>query len=609
MAPGRPPARSISRDVGGPAGVRDAPRLQEAAEEAEGTAGLLRELRVRGVGVIDDIAVTFGSGLTALTGETGAGKTLLVEALHLVLGGRASAGLVRAGEAEALVEARFEWDGTEQDAGCPGGGDGDAGGEIVLARSAGSGGRSKAWIDGRMVPIARLAEVGRELVDIYGQGDHQSLLAPAAQRRALDEHAGADPLPLQEARRQLKEIERLLEKAGGDADHRRREVDLLRYQLEEIEAASLHDPDEEEGLVAEEERLADMVALRLAAAEALGCLDGWSSNEGADAAPAATEMVGKAMAALGGRKVLEGWEQRLRSTMAELVDVASDLHKVLDTWQEDPSRLDEIQARRRLLGNLRRKYGPTLAEVMDFAERAGRDLAELEGLSERTSHLERRRSEVGRQLLAAAADLGKARRSGAPVLAAALSRRLADLAMADARIEVTVAGRGDEEDDRLAAGDDVEILLGANPGEPPQPLSRVASGGELARTMLALRLVAAGGPPTAIFDEVDAGVGGAAALALGRALAEASRRRQVIVVTHLPQVAACADHQVKLEKLVVEGRTTATATELDRAERVVELSRMLSGSPDSRTARAHAEELLATARGTGRSTTGRGAGG
>jgi len=593
------------------------------SDEAEGTTGLLKELRVRGVGVIEDVTVTFGPGLTALTGETGAGKTLLVEALHLVLGGRAVPGLVRADASEALVEARFEGcgdpfgqlEGADKGARVAGDGPGEVAhgssvhtasegsGEIVLTRSVSSRGRGKAWINGRMVPLARLAEVGGELVDIYGQRDHQSLLAPAAQRRALDEHAGADPAPLEAARRQLREIERELEKVGGDEEHRSREVELLRHEIAEIDSAHLGDPDEEEQLIAEEEQLADMAALRQAAADALSCLDRSLTTVTADPEPAAVDLLGKAAAALGGRSMFEIWERRLRSAMAELGDVASDLREVVDTWQEDPARLEEVQERRRLLAGLRRKYGPTLVDVKTSADRARQQLEELEGLAQRCSDLERRRKEVHRQLMAAACELGSARRAGAPVLAAALTRRLAELAMGGARLDVTVAGNGEDPDDKAAAGDDVEILLGANPGEPMQPLARVASGGELARTMLALRLVAGGGPPTVIFDEVDAGVGGSAALALGRALAAASSHRQVLVVTHLPQVAACADRQVRLDKRVEGGRTVATAVELDPAGRVVELSRMLSGSPDSATARAHAEELLVTARGVEPSTT------
>lgn len=538
---------------------------------------MLSELRVRDLGVVEDLTLHLGPGMTALSGETGAGKTLLVEALQLVLGGRAAPGLVRSGAAEAVVEARFLLPGVVEGAEVE-----EERVEVVLARSVPAAGRSRAWIDGRMVPVTALAEAGRELVDIHGQHDHQSLLAPAAQRRALDEFAGCDLGPRQAARQELEEIDRRRSALGGDEQQRAREADILRHQVAEIASAELDDVDEEEQLAAEEERLADLSAHRAAAASALAELGGESAE------PAALDLLGQAAAALAGRPAFNEWSERLRAALAELGDVASDLRAVVETWEDDPARLAEVQARRQLLADLRRKYGPTLAEVSAFGRGARDRLAELEGAAAEAEELQGRRAEALARLQAAEEALGWARRQAAPELAAAVEARLRTLAMAGARFEVAVEEEG--------AGDGVRFGLGANPGEPVQPLSRVASGGELARAMLALRLVAMGGPATMVFDEVDAGVGGTAAVALARSLRQVAEERQVLVVTHLAQVAAFADHQVSVEKTARGDRTVTVAAERTGSERVVELSRMLSGRPDSATARAHAEELLSSAR-------------
>lgn len=561
---------------------------------------MLTELRVRDLGVIADLTLRFQPGMTVLTGETGAGKTLLVQALQLVLGGRASSSVVRAGAEEALVEARFVVERHPAGAGPATGtswslGMGD---EVVLARAVPASGRSRAWIDGRMAPVAALAEVGATLVDIHGQHDHQSLLAAAAQRAALDEFAGCDLAPLAEARRTVRELDRRLADLGGDERDRARQVDLLRYQVQEIDTAAVDGPDEEKRLAEEAERLSDAAALRQAAAEAVAALDPDGEPGGGPdgASSGAATLLGRAIALLGGRGAFDAWDRRLRGLVAEVSDVAAELRVAAETWEDDPERLEEVQQRRRLLGELRRKYGATLDDVLTFAEDARRALDDLEHQEELAAALEAQRKDADAALARAAAELRSARAAAAPVLARAATARLRTLAMPDATVDVSVGSTG--------AGDSVQFLLGANPGEPLQPLARVASGGELARTMLALRLVVEGGAPTMLFDEVDAGVGGGAALALAKALREVASTRQVLVVTHLPQVAAFADHQVAVRKDVgPDGRTETSAETLDAGARVVELSRMLSGHPDSPTARAHAEELLLAGAGADTSTT------
>ena len=512
---------------------------------------MLVELHARDLGVIADLTLAFGPGMTAVTGETGAGKTLVVEAIQLLVGERAEALLVRAGADEARVEGRFEVDGEE----------------VVVARVVPRTGRSRAYLDGRLASAAELAELGRRLVDLHGQHAHQSLLSAKAQREALDRFGPVHLTALRAATARLGRVEADLAALGGDERARAREADLLRYQLAELDAAAVDGPDEEERLEAEDDLLADAEAHREAAEAAL--------------------------AALAGRRPLAELEARMRALAAELGELAADLRHAAEAVVVDPERLEEVRRRRRLLSDLRRKYGERLSDVLDYQMQARTQLAALEQHGERAQALEAERAEVVAEVAEAAAGVAAARRAAAPRLAAAVAERLSTLAMAGARVEIAVDGPG--------PADEVTFLLAANAGSPPLPLAKVASGGELARTTLALRLAL--GPAgdaaaaTVVFDEVDAGIGGQAALAVGRALAEvaAAGDRQVLVVTHLPQVAAFADAQVAVSKEERDGVTVAAARSLSAEERVVELSRMLSGQPSSATARDHAEELLATA--------------
>jgi DNA repair protein RecN (Recombination protein N) len=528
---------------------------------------MLLEVHVRDLGVIDDLVLVLGPGMTALTGETGAGKTLVVEAIELLVGARADPVLVRPGTEEARVEGRFV-DGPTAEAGA----------EMVLARAVPRTGRSRAYVDGHLATVAELAEHGRGLVDLHGQHAHQSLLAPRVQREALDRFAAVDLGPLAGARARRAEVDSALAGIGGDSRARAREIDLLRYQVAELDAAGLDDPDEDERLEAMEELLAGAESHREAGAAAYDAL----VAEGG-----AGDGVGRAVAACAGHRPLAEVERRLRAVAAEVAEAAADLRGAGEAIPIDPDRLEEVRTRRRLLGELRRKYGERLSDVLAYASEARSRLSELEGHDQRVAALEAERAQTDAALRSTAAAVGRARRAAAPSLAAAVEGNLRSLALPRARFEVAV---GDDD-----PGDEVTFLLGANPGEAALPLAKVASGGELARTCLAARLVLTEAPPTRVFDEVDAGVGGEAALAVGRALAELAARHQVLVVTHLPQVAAFADHQVAVTKEERGGRTVARAGALDGRERVVELSRMLSGQPTSSTAHGHAEELLATA--------------
>ena len=522
---------------------------------------MLAELAVRDLGVIRDLQLVLGPGMTAVTGETGAGKTLIVEAIELLVGGRADGTMVRHGAAEATVEGRFLVD---ED-------------EVVLRRVVPSQGRSRAYVDGRLATASELSEWGRRLVDLHGQHDHQSLLSTAVQRGALDRFGGVDLEPLALARKALAEIDAELAELGGDPRERARELDLLRFQVDELDAAGLGDPDEDGALELEEDRLGDAVAHTEALAAALQAVD---IDDGAGAGLA------RAVAALDDRRPFAAEAARLRSLAAELTDIAADLRAAGDQVEQDPERLDVVRERRRLLHELQRKYGEDLGEVMAYRDDVRARVDALADRDRLAAELDERRAAALAAIAEAEHEVGAARRAAAPDLAAATQGHLVELAMAKAVVEVSV---GDD------PGDDVTFLLAANAGSPPLPLSRVASGGELARAMLALRLVLSEAPPTLVFDEVDAGIGGTAATAVGRSLAALGADHQVLVVTHLPQVAAFADAQVGIAKAEADGTVTTTAVALAGEARSVELARMLSGSPDSSTARRHAEELLADA--------------
>lgn len=522
---------------------------------------MLSELLVRDLGVIDELSLVLGHGMTAVTGETGAGKTLIVGAIDLLTGGRADASLVRPGADEAEIQGRFVL--------------GDD--EIVVRRVIPRDGRSRVYLNGHLSTVSALTDVGVDLIDLHGQHAHQSLLKTPVQRGALDQYGGIDTAPLASLLDELRACEAALTELGGDERARAREIDLLRFQVEEIEAAGIIDPDEDRRLDDEESLLADAAAHREAADATVALLD---------ADGAAVESLSAAMAALDGRSPFSDLSSRLQGVAAELADVAAEARARSESIEDDPSRLEGLRERRALLRELRRKYGESLHDVLAFQHESAERLAELEGFDERAAALDQQRSALLADLTRLRAEVLSARTEAAPRMAEAVQTHLAGLAMAGARLEISVTGE---------AGDEVVFRLAANAGHDPQPLSRVASGGELARTMLALRLVLTAGPPTLVFDEVDAGIGGDVANTVGASLADLARTHQVLVVTHLAQVAAFADQHVAIAKHEASGRTVSEATVLGEDARITELSRMLSGSPDSASARDHAAELIAGA--------------
>jgi DNA repair protein RecN (Recombination protein N) len=521
---------------------------------------MLTELHIEGFGIIDRLDLLLGPGFTVFTGETGAGKTMIVEAISLLVGGRADAGMVRADAAEARVEGRFVVDDVEH----------------VVARVIPADGRARAYIDGRLATVASLAELTARAVDLHGQHDHQRLLTPSVQREALDRWCRTDLSALRSARARLTEIDAALAALGGDARTRARELDLLRFQHDELTAAGLDDPDEEQRLDDEADVLGSAVEYRAAGERALSAL---VDDAGA------VDAMGAALGELGRSGPFAGLAERLRAAQAAVADVAADLRAVVEQIDEDPVRLETVRLRRAQLRELRKKYGDTLAEVIAFAAEVSGRLDELQRYDARVAELEAERRSAVADERDAAAVVAATRRAGAAALAAEVERGVRELAMPHARVAIDVGG-----DD---PGDDVRFLLAANPGTALQPLQRVASGGELARAMLALRLVVGEAPDTLLFDEVDAGIGGAAAVAVGRALARLGERHQVLVVTHLPQVAAGADAHVVVHKSVFAGTTVATAAAVEGDRRIDEVARMLSGDLGGESARQHAARLVA----------------
>ena len=532
---------------------------------------MLTELHVENLGVIERTTLALGPGVTALSGETGAGKTMLVEAIELLVGGRADASIVRAGAAEARIDGRLE-------VAAPAGGTD----EVVLTRVIPATGRSRAYVNGRPATVATLADLARDVIDLHGQHAHQSLLAASTQRAALDEYGRIDLAPLRAARARITEIDAELATLGGDERARAREIDLLRFQVGELDAADIVDEHEDERLTIEESTLADAVAHREAGQAALDVLRG---DDGVD------ERLGSALHAIGEREPYRDLRDRLHAVAAELDDIATELRERAEGIDEDPERLAEIRERRQLLVDLRRKYGDDLAEVMTFHAGAAARLRELQDYDRRAADLDRARTDAIAAERAAAEAVGRARRVAAPALAAAVEERLRELAMPHAHVVVEVGSSPDDH-----PGDDVRFLLAANPGSPLLPLARVASGGELARAMLALRLVLADagseqGAATLVFDEVDAGIGGAAAVAVAEALAALGAHHQVLIVTHLAQVAAVASQQLMVSKTVSDGLTFTSVEAVRGDERVAEVARMLGGDA-SDAALGHARELL-----------------
>lgn len=573
-------------------------------------------MRIRGLGVIEDAVLRFAPGFNAVTGETGAGKTMVVTGLGLLFGDRAESGRVRPGVDRAVVEGRLELDeasraakraqeyGAALDPADPGP-DGAERCELLINRAvaaAGSSG-SRAFLGGQPVPVAVLADLAEDLVAMHGQASQQLLRQPARQRDALDRYAGEPLLGELAAYRatytEYKAVCAELDELTTRAADRFREADALRYGLAEIEKAEPREGEREE-LVAEIERLGSAESLRTAAARAHEAL---SAQDTPDAAGDALTLLNHARRALDPEKdkdpalaVLAG---RLEDLYWQLTESAADLAGYLAGIEADPARLAHAHERVADLDALCRHVGRyleaetevTVGAVLAWGERAALRLAELEGDDGRIGELTDRRDELHGRLGPLADRVSALRTEAAAAFAAAVGTELAALAMPHARIEVRVNPR---EEFGPSGRDEVELLLAPHPGAPFLPIAKGASGGELSRVMLAIEVVFAGADPvpTLVFDEVDQGVGGQAAIEVGRRLARLARSCQVIVVTHLPQVAAFADRQLVVAKDTAGAVTSSDVTVVADADRYTEIARMLSGHTESDSAKDHARELV-----------------
>jgi DNA repair protein RecN (Recombination protein N) len=553
---------------------------------------MLSELVVENLGVIDRAEITLGPGSSSLTGETGAGKTLLVAALELLSGGRADRAKVRRGATEARIDGRFLVSGDHPAASvvAAAGLSADGDGELVVSRTISSDGRGRARVNGHPVTMSLLTELGDRLVEIAGQHEHLALGAPAVQRALVDSFAGPRAVKLAgdvaAAVRDLKAARGRLEELAEGTRQRARDIDVLAFEIAEIEGADVRPGESQE--------LGRLLG-RLEHAEGLarGLTDSRAALKGDGGA---IESVTRAAAALdalvGADEELGPLAHRLEVAAIEIGDVADELNRF--EVAPDPEALEEGRERLQTLARLRRKYGDGEEEVLAHLTRARAALEELQSQDSSVETIRAEAAAAQQRARTVAAELSETRRSASGELAAKVAELLDELALPGARFEVEL------EPVELYEGgaESVRFLVAADPGETPRPLTKVASGGELSRICLALRLVGRSDDVgTMVFDEVDAGVGGRAARAVGARLAELATGSgaQVLVVTHLPQVAAATDSHYVVTKSVRQGRAEAEVRKVAGAARVEELSRMLAGMPDSELAREHAQELLEVA--------------
>jgi DNA repair protein RecN (Recombination protein N) len=553
---------------------------------------MLKHLRATNFAILSDVEIELGAGMNALTGETGAGKSLIVEAVNLLRGGRASADIPRAGADEAVVEAivevppdlRGRVDGVLEGAGLPNDGD-----EVFIRRVITRGGRGRCYVNGALTTAARLGELGALLVDLSGQHQHQGLVDPARHLEILDVFgdADADVAAMAAAWAELRRCDDVLQTLGGDERDREARVDYLRFQLDELDGANLQ-PGEDAAMELERARLAAVDQLQSAARMAEERL--YSGDASArDLIAAAAREIERAIRT---DPTLEPIGRQLVEIDSLLDDAADQLRTYADKLEGDPERLAMLDERIALLRRLVRKHAGTLGEVIAKAAELRAELAALTGREASLADAQRARSAAEAAAVAAASVLTKSRSRAAKKLDKDVGAALAELGMAAAKLSVVVEPRALGP----TGADRVEVMLVSNKGEEPRPLAKIASGGELSRIMLALKLAlrSADEVATYVFDEVDAGIGGATAQVVGAQIRAVADHRQVLCVTHLPQIAAYADHHFHVEKTEVAGRTETHVRRLTGTARKDELARMLGGHATSK-AKAHAGELLAEA--------------
>lgn len=549
---------------------------------------MLIELQIRNFAIIERLQVSFGAGFNVLTGETGAGKSIIIDAVGLLLGDRARPELIRSGAEEASVEALLDLaghPGLEQELRAAGF-EGD--GELLVKRTVSRTGKNRVYLNGSLATLGQLQAFSAQLVTIYGQHEHQSLQRGGTHLDLLDDFAGTGPL-LAEYRTRYADLQTLEERLAtfsSAESERRQRVELLQFQQRELAAVAPRSGEDEE-LAAE--RLLLQNAERLASATGGGfdTLYGGEQAVCSQLDRVAAELEGLA----GVDPLLGNLAETLRNAQYGVEDCAAQLRDYGRRIDFEPQHQDEVEARLAQLGQLKRKYGPTLEEVLAHRQRIEAELAELDDADGTREALERQRQQLLAALEEAGAALSAARRSAAAALATAVQGELADLALARARFEARLLLLDEPGPRGLERA---EFYLAPNPGEEPKPLARIASGGELSRIMLALRRAAptGAGVATLIFDEVDAGIGGEAATAVGEKLHQVAEGLQVLCITHLPQVAAFADHHYRVEKQEVAGRTVTSLEKLAPEERIREMARMLGGARVTERTLEHARELV-----------------
>lgn len=549
---------------------------------------MLAELNIKNFAIIDSLNIAFEKGFNVLTGETGAGKSIIVDAVELVLGGRASSEMIRSGCDEAVVEASFEISdskGLSKEIGEMGI---EADGTLLIKRVVSASGKNKVFINGSMATLNMLSDIGDRLVDIHGQHEHQSLLKIERHIDILDEFAGLAPL-VQEMARVYSELSRArdeLQSLNVSEIEKVKKLDLLKFQSDEIEKAALKEG-EEEVLSGERKLISNAERLFDAGNTALELLYSQSGS--------ALELVKKADSKIREIAILDEslkpTAESVNSVYASIEDAAMTLRDYVGKISFEPERLNEIEERLDLIGKLKRKYGNIVSEVLKYKEEVDKELYGIERAGERITGLEKESERLKAKGFDIAETLSGKRKKAALELKKKVEEELSDLGMKKAVFEAKI----ERYNDISAKGfDNIEFLLSSNPGEAPKPLSKIASGGELSRIMLALKKVLAGpsGVPTMIFDEVDAGIGGGIAEVVGRKLKEVAEGRQVLCITHLPQIAAMADLHYAVSKHEEKGRTVAAVKRLEDSDRVDEVARMLGGVTITEATKRHAEEML-----------------
>jgi DNA repair protein RecN (Recombination protein N) len=552
---------------------------------------MLTDLHIKNFAIIDNLHVAFREGLNVLTGETGAGKSIIIDAVNLVLGGRASADLIRTGEDEATVEAIFDLSHRPEILAVLAETGVECNGELLVKRMVSRTGRNRVFVGGGLSTIAALADLTGRLINIYGQHESQTLLKPENHLLLLDGFAALTRLREEftvvydDYRCSLAEIKRLNE---GERDTVRR-IDLLSYQSEEIGRADLH-PGEEMELARERELLVHGEKLLANSRRAFEALYGGDNS-----------ILGHLRQVLAGVGEIRAIDSKLSevaetlgSAYLQLEDASLALRDYASRAETDPQRLESIDDRLDLIFQLKKKYAPSVAEIIAYREEIDRELEQLRSREETRGELTGRLRELEEKMATLGKELSACRKRAAKALKAAMEKELKELAMKNALFEVALAQL---EEPRASGMERAEFLFSPNPGEAPKPLARIASGGELSRLMLALKQVhPESDVPTLVFDEVDTGIGGATSALVGEKLKRVAYGQQVLCITHLPQVAAFADHHFRVEKLVEGGRTRTSVNHLADNERVMEMARMLSGVKITEKTLEHAREMIEEAR-------------